>query len=64
MYVFISLNVIILLSSIFSQRGRAHVQQRVYHESCKYACFGTQNSHAMRENKWQALCELKLTWVV
>jgi hypothetical protein len=52
MHAFISLNVIILLISTFSQKGRVHVQQCVYCKSCKYACVGTQNSRAIRENKW------------
>jgi hypothetical protein len=58
MHAFTSFNVVILLSSTFSQKARVHVQQIMYRESCKYACFGTQNSRALQENKWQALCEL------
>ena len=51
MHTFTSLNIIILLISTFSKKCRVHVQQRVYRKSCKYACFGIQNSRAIRENK-------------
>ena len=52
MHAFTGLNVIILLSSTFSQKARVHVQQSIYRESYKYTCFGTQNSRVIRENKW------------
>jgi hypothetical protein len=58
MHAFTNLNVIILLSNIFSQMIKFMVQQSVYYESCKYAHFGTQNICEMWENKWKALCKL------
>ena len=58
MHAFTNLNVIILLSNIFSQMIEFMVQQSVYHENCKYGRFGTQNICAMQENRWKALYEL------
>jgi hypothetical protein len=47
MHSFTSLTFIIMLSTTFFTNARVQVQQKLcFSESCKYACFGTQNRHA------------------
>ena len=40
----------IFSTPFLTKKARVHVQQSVYRENCKYACFGTQNSRAGMEN--------------